>query len=313
MPERMVKPDILTDEAVDRLSSDAEVFYRRLISVVDDFGRYDGRLTVLLAHLYPLKMRIVSESEIEKWLAECANAGVLLRYVIDGKPFIAFTVFDQRLRAKKSKWPAPLTSDDIRQQMPTNASKCPQMPANAANTETEASTDTEPKANTEGESDARTREEPPDESRKVPAQENPPLPENKPVRDPMAELENRQQFSALEVETMGRAILAACGMKSPGWQDDGKAKGIGMRRLQEGDTLTDIADFANGRKKTPVLNYFEQDFLAWKADREKVEEPPEPAPLRLVGKMPEGLSPGEQRRWAQSQIDEQKAQRQRTA
>ncbi len=39
MPNRIIREGILTSEAVNSLSWEAEVFFRRLLSVVDDFGR----------------------------------------------------------------------------------------------------------------------------------------------------------------------------------------------------------------------------------------------------------------------------------
>jgi hypothetical protein len=39
MPSRLLREGILDSEAVNALSFAAEVFYRRLMSVVDDFGR----------------------------------------------------------------------------------------------------------------------------------------------------------------------------------------------------------------------------------------------------------------------------------
>lgn len=312
MPERMVKPDILTDEAVDRLSPEAEVFYRRLISVVDDFGRYDGRLTVLLAALYPLRIRTVTEDEIERWLAECADAGALMRYVVDGKPFVAFITFNQRLRAEKSRWPAPPIDSGCRQ-MPADDGKCPQPPTNAPESETNTETNTESQRNARAREESPAKEEIPAAREPVPEKADTPftpaLPEQPLEPDPPESL--GPQFTALEIEEMGRKVLALCGMKSSGWKDDGKAKEIGIRWLTDGVTDAEMAGFAADRKKTPVLNYIEQDFARWRQDRNRSAD--DPPPLRLVTKPPDGLSPGEQKRWVEEQIRQQKQQWQRTA
>ncbi len=42
MPVRLIRPGILSSLRVNRLTEGQEVFYRRLLSVVDDFGRYDA-------------------------------------------------------------------------------------------------------------------------------------------------------------------------------------------------------------------------------------------------------------------------------
>jgi hypothetical protein len=56
MPDRILRAGIIKSGAVNALGWPAEVFYRRLMSVVDDFGRYDGRSSILRADLYPLKV-----------------------------------------------------------------------------------------------------------------------------------------------------------------------------------------------------------------------------------------------------------------
>ena len=40
MPNRILRDTILRSERVARLSPTAELFYRRLMSVADDYGRY---------------------------------------------------------------------------------------------------------------------------------------------------------------------------------------------------------------------------------------------------------------------------------
>lgn len=110
MPERVVRPGILTSDAINRLSWQEEVFYRRLMSVVDDYGRFDGRDSVLRANLYPLRLDHVSDSDVRKWKTSCSEAGVVRLYFVDEKPFIEILKFDQRMRGKP-RWPAPIDGD----------------------------------------------------------------------------------------------------------------------------------------------------------------------------------------------------------
>lgn len=84
MPNRILRETILESEAVNRLGFAAEVFYRRLMSVVDDFGRFDARPGVLRCRLYPLKVDTVREAEIARWIAECVKAGVIALYAVNG-------------------------------------------------------------------------------------------------------------------------------------------------------------------------------------------------------------------------------------
>lgn len=126
MPDRIVRAGILTSDPVNGLSWAAEVFYRRLFSVVDDFGRYDGRPTLLRAHLYPLKIDRVSDADVCKWLTECVNAGIVSVYQVSGLQYLEVLKFGQRVRAETSKWPNPQTVDS---NPPTPAVKCPQVSA----------------------------------------------------------------------------------------------------------------------------------------------------------------------------------------
>lgn len=112
---------ILTSESVNRLSWPAEVFYRRLMSVVDDFGRYDGRPAVLRASLYALKVDRVSEPDIGKWIRECEEAALVRRYTVAAKPYLELLKFEQKVRAVKSKWPDPPTIDSTCQQLSADA------------------------------------------------------------------------------------------------------------------------------------------------------------------------------------------------
>lgn len=106
MPARLLREGILDSEAVCSLKWDAEVFYRRLMSVVDDFGRFDGRPSVLRGRLYPLQIDKVREADITRWIAECEKAGLIALYSVVGKPYILFRKLGSP-RSKESKWPPP--------------------------------------------------------------------------------------------------------------------------------------------------------------------------------------------------------------
>ena len=76
MPSRILREGILTSERVDKLSDQAELFYRRLMSVVDDFGRYYARPELLRAACYPLRVDRIKNEQIVKWRDECISAGL---------------------------------------------------------------------------------------------------------------------------------------------------------------------------------------------------------------------------------------------
>jgi len=111
MPNRILREGILTSERVERLNWAEEVFYRRLMSVVDDFGRYYARPALLLAACYPLLLKKVSDSDIEKWLSACENAALVRVYPAeDGKRYLQLLDFKQQVRAAVSKFP-PMPSE----------------------------------------------------------------------------------------------------------------------------------------------------------------------------------------------------------
>lgn len=116
MGNRVVREGILDSEKVNKLSWPGEVFYRRLMSILDDFGRGDGRIPMIRSRLYPLKLDKVSDADVAKWLTECVGAGLVSVYRVEGKDFMEMADFRQTVRIKKAKYPAP--------QMQADASRC---------------------------------------------------------------------------------------------------------------------------------------------------------------------------------------------
>lgn len=107
MPSRIVRDGILTSESVCSLSWAEEVFYRRLMSVADDHGRFHAMPKLLRAACYPLQIDKVSDSDIGKWTTACVAAGLVRVYpALDGKRYIEIFKFGQRVQSK-SKFPDP--------------------------------------------------------------------------------------------------------------------------------------------------------------------------------------------------------------
>lgn len=108
MPSRIVREGILTSESVNACSWPAEVLYRRLMSVVDDFGRFYAKPALIRAACYPLQLEKVSDSDIGKWLLETEKAGLVRVYpASDGKRYLEIQKFQQRSRALVSRFPPP--------------------------------------------------------------------------------------------------------------------------------------------------------------------------------------------------------------
>lgn len=111
MPNRIIREGILTSPRIAKLGWPEEVFYRRLHSVVDDFGRYYADLGLLRAGCYPRQLTKVSDSDIGKWLRACVDAALVRVYPAkDGESYLEVFDFGQQVRAKKSKFPDPLST-----------------------------------------------------------------------------------------------------------------------------------------------------------------------------------------------------------
>jgi len=108
MPTRMVRDGILSSERIALLNWAEEVFYRRLMSVVDDYGRFSAHFSLIRAACYPLKLEKVSDSDVGKWLLATEKAGLVRVYpATDGKRYLEIQDFGQRVQSK-SKYPAPI-------------------------------------------------------------------------------------------------------------------------------------------------------------------------------------------------------------
>lgn len=122
MPNRILRDGILTSVPVSQLSWAAEVFYRRLMSVADDHGRFHAMPKLLRAACYPLQIDKVSDADIGKWITECVTAGLVSVYsASDEKRYLEIVKFGQQVRSK-SKFPDPLVAHD---------SNCNQLTADA--------------------------------------------------------------------------------------------------------------------------------------------------------------------------------------
>jgi uncharacterized phage protein (TIGR02220 family) len=129
MPNRILREGILTSERIAKLSWPAEVFYRRLMSVVDDFGRYHATPMLLRAACYPLGLDRVSDSDVGKWLGETRKAALVGTYQVEGKSYLVLQDFRQQVRATTSKFPPP--PDDAQQMPSTCVADAQQTPAPA--------------------------------------------------------------------------------------------------------------------------------------------------------------------------------------
>lgn len=137
MPNRILREGILDSQAVNSLSPGAEVFYRRLMSVVDDFGLFDGRLPVLKGRLYAVQGERVQERDLSRWIAECEKVNLIRTYSVAGAPYIQFHKLGEP-RAKKPKFPLPPDGPELVDGMHASVNICAQMQTNVPDPEYES-------------------------------------------------------------------------------------------------------------------------------------------------------------------------------
>jgi len=103
MPSRYIREGILTSLKIDKLSTEAEVFYRRLLNVVDDYGRYEVIIRLLNTSCFPVK-NAVEDEDVKKWFFECVKHKLITHYKIEGKLYLQVLNFKQQTRSP-AKYP----------------------------------------------------------------------------------------------------------------------------------------------------------------------------------------------------------------
>ena len=106
MPNRILRDTALDSDRIAGIDEGSEVLFYRLIMLADDFGRFDGRVSVIRGRAFALR-QTVTEREIERRLAQLSKSQLIHRYKVADKPYISIPRFGQRQRAEKSKFPPP--------------------------------------------------------------------------------------------------------------------------------------------------------------------------------------------------------------
>lgn len=122
MGNRIIKESCRTSDQLNQLSDGAERMFWRLITVADDFGRFEADPVTLKAHCFPKLVDTLKTAKIKGWIDEFISVGLVKLYQSNDKTYGFFPTWDkhQRRRAQFSKHPAP-TSDNICRQMLRNA------------------------------------------------------------------------------------------------------------------------------------------------------------------------------------------------
>lgn len=164
MPNRILRAGINSSDRVNQLDCAEEVFYRRLMSVVDDYGLYDARPSILRAQLYPLRIDRVREADISRWMAACQKAGLIVLYEADEKQFLWMLDTEWAGRAEP-KFPLPPNTELVEKgksfHLKAIARNCTQTHANAnSRAQVRLYSDSDSNSNSDSDSLSRAREAP---------------------------------------------------------------------------------------------------------------------------------------------------------
>lgn len=104
MPQRFLRPGITNSERWNRVSFAAQSFYIRILTHVDDFGRYDARVPVLHGHCWAMRDDVTPQ-QTAALRSELVAANLIEVYAVDGREFLQITQWQERARSDRSKYP----------------------------------------------------------------------------------------------------------------------------------------------------------------------------------------------------------------
>lgn len=111
MPQRFLRPGIRNSDRWNTVSFAAQSLYIRLMTMVDDYGRYDGRNSVIWAECFAVwndknPRRAIKPQECAELCNELAAASLIDLYEADGKRFLQILQWEERVRdGTKEKYP----------------------------------------------------------------------------------------------------------------------------------------------------------------------------------------------------------------
>ena len=110
MPQRFLKPGFRTSQRLSRCPMQARLMFANLISLVDDWGRYEGDLSLLRRECFPLDD--VRQKDFDEWIQALEDNDILVRYQVDAAWYVEVRRWTERKRSKSSKFPALPKSDN---------------------------------------------------------------------------------------------------------------------------------------------------------------------------------------------------------
>lgn len=110
MPQRFLRPGITNSDRFNGVSFEAQSLFLRMLTVVDDFGRYDGRPSVLHGSLFAVwndqnPKKAIDCKQTAALCEELSHKGLVKFYKTEGKTVAQIEQWSEKPRAEKSKYP----------------------------------------------------------------------------------------------------------------------------------------------------------------------------------------------------------------
>jgi len=115
MPQRFLKPGILTSLRLARCSPWAQLLYYKLLSLVDDYSRFDAHPLLVGRAAFPYgdhRGRLFKDEAVQALLGELENARLnesddpcLARYMVAGTEYLLLHRWTERLKFQNGKYP----------------------------------------------------------------------------------------------------------------------------------------------------------------------------------------------------------------
>jgi hypothetical protein len=114
MPQRFLRPGIRTSPRWNSVSHEAHTLYIAILTLVDDYGRYDGRPSVLWAEAFAVwndqnPDETITCQQAAALCQQLDDAKLVEFYEVDGRTYLQVVQWQERARSK-SIWPEPSDS-----------------------------------------------------------------------------------------------------------------------------------------------------------------------------------------------------------
>lgn len=144
MPQRFLRPGITNSGRWNSVSFEAQSLFIRILTLVDDFGRYDARIPILHGQCFALRNDIKPQ-RTAALRSELQASKLIEVYAVEDREYLQITQWQERARTERSKFPNPTQVVDI---STSAADRCgPQrIPASIAITPSPSTIDHKPDA-----------------------------------------------------------------------------------------------------------------------------------------------------------------------